>query len=285
MKKKKDIDLPSKDILKETDTETLPLLSVEQHQKDENKEGFLAHTDGMESQDIDNKKKASKPSKKAHYHGHRDRLRKRVLADTQSVESYELLELLLGYVQTRVDTKPLAKDLLARFGSLWGVLNAHPTELDAFSSMGPSSKTFFILLRELVGRYFVEPIKSKKSVSLDDVAMLARCMLDGLPHEEVWAALLDNNNRLLGFEKLSAGFIDSVSCSPRIVAEMAIAKKAKGIILVHNHPGGVEKVSWADAEMTTQMKTVLQYMGIRLVDHLILADGKVISMANNHFLS
>ncbi len=225
-----------------------------------------------------------KTVKKPHYHGHRARLRQRALEDTSKISSYELLELLLGYVHLRSDTKPMSKELLEKFGSLWGVLNAHPTEFDQISSVGTSSKTFFILLRELVARYFVEPIKAKKSVTLDDIAMLARCMLDGLVHEEVWLALLDNNNRLLGFEKVSSGDLDSVVCSPKMLAQIALAKKAKALVLIHNHPGGIEKVSYADSKMTTHVKTVLQYMGIRLIDHLILADGKVISMANNYFM-
>ena len=228
----------------------------------------------------------SKPKKETpHYHGHRTRLRERVLAGIHDVDSYELLELLLGYVHHRSDTKPMAKGLLKQFGSLWGILNAHPAELDSVDSVGPSSKVFFVLLRELVARYFVEPIKAKKSVTLDDVAMLARCMMDGLAHEEVWVALLDNNNRLLSFECVNTGFVESVVCSPRMVAEIAIAKKAKGVVLVHNHPGGVTKASWADAEMTNHIQTVMQYMGIRLLDHFILADGKIISLANNHLLT
>ena len=231
------------------------------------------------------KLKKDKPLKDIpHYHGHRSRLRERVLAGIHNVESYELLELLLGYVRGRADTKPMAKDLLNKFGSLWGVLNAHPTELDSIDNIGPSSKVFFTLLRELVARYFIEPIKAKKTVTLDDIAMLARCMMDGLPHEEVWVALLDNNNRLLSFECVNTGFTESVVCSPRMVAEIAIAKKAKGVVLVHNHPGGVTKASWADAEMTNHIQTVMQYMGIRLLDHFILADGKIISLANNHLL-
>ena len=115
-----------------------------------------------------------------HFLGHRQRLRERILKNPHEAQSYELLELLLGYVNKRCDTKPLAKDLLKHFGSLWGILNAHPTELETIHGVGESSKIFFILLRELVARYFAEPIKEKKSVNLDDIAMLARCMLDGL---------------------------------------------------------------------------------------------------------
>ena len=65
-----------------------------------------------------------------HFLGHRQRLRERILKNPHEAQSYELLELLLGYVNKRCDTKPLAKDLLKHFGSLWGILNAHPTELE-----------------------------------------------------------------------------------------------------------------------------------------------------------
>lgn len=219
-----------------------------------------------------------------HFHGHRQRLRERILKNPHDAESYELLELLLGYVHKRSDTKPLSKDLLKHFGSLWGVLNAHPTELETINGIGESSKIFFILLRELVARYFVEPIKEKKSVTLDDIAMLARCMLDGLCHEEIWAALLDNNNRLLSFDKVQTGVMDAAYCSAKMIAEIAITKKATGIVLIHNHPGGVTKASWADRETTLHIQKVMNLMGIRLLDHLIIADGKVISLANNHLL-
>lgn len=220
----------------------------------------------------------------AHFHGHRARLRERFLKNPQETESYELLELLLGYVHKRTDTKPLAKTLLRHFGSVWGILNAHPAELEQIKGFGESSKIFFVLLREIVARYFMEPIKEKKSVTLDDIAMLGRCVLDGLCHEEIWAALLDNNNRLLSFERVNAGQSDSAFCSPKMVAEIAISKKATGIVLLHNHPGGVTKASWADRETTLHIQKVMNLMGIRLLDHLIIADGKIISLANNHLL-
>ncbi len=219
-----------------------------------------------------------------HYLGHRQRLRERILKNPQEAEAYELLELLLGYVHKRSDTKPLAKELLKHFGSVWDVLNAHPTELETIKGFGESSKIFFILLREIVARYFIEPIKDKKSVTLDEIAMLARCRLDGLCHEEIWVALLDNNNRLLSFDKVHAGTMDAAFCSPKMIAEIAITKKATALILIHNHPGGVTKASWADRETTLHIQKVMNLMGIRFLDHLIIADGKVISLANNHLL-
>ena len=219
-----------------------------------------------------------------HFLGHRQRLRERILKNPHEAQSYELLELLLGYVNKRCDTKPLAKDLLKHFGSLWGILNAHPTELETIHGVGESSKIFFILLRELVARYFAEPIKEKKSVNLDDIAMLARCMLDGLCHEEIWVALLDNNNRLLSFDRVQTGITDAAFCSAKMIAEIAVTKKASALVLIHNHPGGVTKASWADRETTLHIQQVMKLMGIRLLDHFIVADGKVISRANNHLL-
>lgn len=237
-------------------------------------------TSSMSCDDTPKKTKQS-----PHYNGHRARLRERVLSQIHTAPSYELLELLLGYVHGRKDTKPLSKELLHKFGSLWGVLNAHPAELSDFDNVGPSTKVFFTLIREVIARYFVEPIKAKKSVSISDIVVMARCMMDGLPHEEIWVALLDNSNRLLAFEQVQTGMEESVPCSAKQLAKIAFDKKASALILIHNHPGGKASPSLSDIETTKYLQNVLRHMGIRLLEHLILADGKVSSFLNNHLLT
>lgn len=253
--------------------------------RDKNKiKQALSSTDleGTDSQEkIANKKLKQTP----HYHGHRARLRERFLRQPHATESYEVLELLLGYVHARKDTKPMAKELLQKFGSLWGVLNAHPAEFANCENLGPSTNIFFTLIREVIARYFVEPIKVKKSVSIAEIIVMARCMLDGLTHEELWVALLDNNNRLLAFSKVQSGLQETVTCSARTLAEIAFAKKASALILIHNHPGGSIHPSLSDIETTKHMQHVLKQMGIRLLEHLIIADGNITSFLKNHILT
>ena len=219
-----------------------------------------------------------------HYHGHRARLRARFLESPHNLPTYELLELALGYVHLRGDTKPLAKELMERFGGLTGVLDAHPAERQAVPGAGPALEVFLILLREIIARYFEEAVKKKKPVSLSDIGHLGRCVLAGCPHEEVWAALLDNGNRLLTFERLHTGSVDQVWISPRDVVELTLKYKASGLILLHNHPGGSTKPSTLDMEVTNRLRQAMKSVGLRLVDHLILADGCCYSLKSEHLL-
>lgn len=224
----------------------------------------------------------SKDEKK-HYEGHRQRLREEFLDDPTSLADYKFLELLLGYVHNRKDTKPLAKALLAEFDSLAGVLNAHPVQRSEIDGFGESSEIFLLVLHELISRYFRDETHVRKSVNLEDIAALARSRLDGYTHEEVWAAFLDTGNRLISFRRIMRGHMNSVDVTPRMVAEIALAHKASAIVLVHNHPGGGCRASEPDVKTTKLMQEVLLGMGIRFLDHLIVADGKVISLFSAYY--
>lgn len=221
---------------------------------------------------------------KNHAEGHRARLRARVLKDPQSAYSYELLELMLGYVHRRSDTKVLAKALMEKYGSIRGLLASHPAERHGIAGCGPATETFLTLLREIIARYFTEAVKCKKSVTVGDIAQLGMAMLAGLPHEEVWVALLDNGNRLLTFERVSKGTVGQVLLSPRDAVEITLKCKATGLIVLHNHPGGALRPSTLDTESTLMLCQALEAIGLRLLDHLILADGKCYSMMQEKLL-
>jgi len=220
---------------------------------------------------------------KKQYHGHRQRLREEFLKDPAGLPEYKFLELLLTYIYSRKDTKPLAKDLLKKFGSIWGIVNAHPTQLLELDGLGESFEFFIFVLREFLPRYFTPAILSKKSINLEDISLLARSNLDSLMHEEVWAAFLDNGNRLISFKRIVTGFLNSSNVSPRMIAEIALVNKASGIVLVHNHPGGSFKASLDDMQTTKHMRGVLKHMGVRLLDHLIVSDGNVISLIRGNY--
>ncbi len=206
--------------------------------------------------------------------GHRKRLRERASRDTTLLPQYELLELLLGYVHRRGDTKPLAKNLLARFSSIKGVLDAREAELLEIDQMGPSTLFFLQLLREIIARSMVEEIQeTRRPVTMEDICELAKSRLSGKSMEEVWVALLDNGNRLLTFERVCEGTVDKVLVTPRMVVELALKRNATGAVLVHNHPGGSVSPSVPDLELTKTFGNVLHGMNIRLLDHLIFADG------------
>ncbi|HJA08824.1 MAG TPA: DNA repair protein RadC [Candidatus Mailhella merdigallinarum] len=222
---------------------------------------------------------------KKHYTGHRARLRKRFLNDPHNVYAYEMMELLLGYVIRRGDTKPLAKELVERFGGIAGLLDAHPAERNAVPGLGPSTEAFLTLLREIIARYFEEAVKKKTAVTLNDIGQLGRCRLAGCPHEEVWAALLDNGNRLLTFERIHTGSVDQVLISPREAVELTLKYKASALVLLHNHPGGSSRPSTLDTETTNRLRQAMKAVGLRLLDHLILADGQCYSLTTDNLLA
>lgn len=222
---------------------------------------------------------------KKHYTGHRARLRQRFLAEPRNAYPYEVMELLLGYVIRRGDTKPLAKELVERFGGVAGLLDAHPAERSAVPGLGPSTEAFLTLVREIIARYFEEAVKKKATVTLNDIGQLGRCRLAGCPHEEVWAAVLDNGNRLLTFERIHTGSVDQVLISPREAVELTLKYKASALVLVHNHPGGSSRPSTLDTETTNRLRQAMKAVGLRLLDHLILADGQCYSLTTDNLLA
>lgn len=225
------------------------------------------------------------PAKKPHYHGHRLRLRERLANDSTQLQDYEVLELLLGTVLIRCDTKPLAKDLLNTFGSLRGVLDAHPSELMSVKGIGTSVSNFLLLQREIMARYVESPARVRRTITTSrDVAHMARVRLAACPHEEAWCAFLDNQRHLLAWERLSRGTINATAVHPRDVLEMALRFKAMGLILVHNHPGGTTTASDPDREITKMLKNNAALIGIKLHDHVIVTDHSCYSIFEERFL-
>jgi len=209
----------------------------------------------------------------AHQTGHRARLKARLKKDAAQLADYEILELLLGCVLLRRDTKALAKDLLQRFGALRGVLDARPDELTSLKGFGPSLALFWRLLRELMARYEEAPARRREILCTPDaVARMARARLAGCPHEELWIALTDHGNRLIAWERLRQGTVGQVSCTPREVLETALLHKASSIILVHNHPGGDAHPSETDLRLTRELARLAPALGIAFVDHVVVTE-------------
>ncbi|MCT4626815.1 DNA repair protein RadC [Halodesulfovibrio sp.] len=210
-------------------------------------------------------------TEKAHYHGHRKRLREKLNKDEQSLADYEILELVLGTVILRSDTKPLAKELLHRFGTLRGVLDAQDEDLLQLKGFGASLLSHWKLLRELFSRYMESGISEKKKLSSPaEVAEMARIRLGRKDKEEFWAAFLDNQNRLISWERISTGTVNTTMIYPRELMEQALQRKASSLVIVHNHPGGNLNPSSPDIEITRHIVQAGRILGIRLLDHLII---------------
>lgn len=211
--------------------------------------------------------------------GHRARLRERLVREPQAVADYEVVELLLGHVLRRKDTKPLAKELLRRFGSIRGVLDARPDELEQVPGFGPGLLAFWQLLREVLARLASSPLRRREVLATPEaVAHMARERLAACPHEESWIALVDAQNRLTAWERLNRGGVSAVVVQPRDVLEVALARKASGIILVHNHPGGDAHPSQPDLALTAELQRLATCLGLRFLDHVIITDGDCYSI-------
>jgi DNA repair protein RadC len=220
-----------------------------------------------------------------HYHGHRARLRERLGKDAHGLADYEVLELLLGYIVPRRDTKPLAKDLLARFGGMRGVFQAREEELRAVKGFGPVLKNFWTLWRECRARVSEAPIRERTVLgSPSEVADMAIARLGHSLSEEFWLVLVDNKNRLMAWEQVSRGTVDQAPVYPREVLSLALTHKASGVILVHNHPGGDPKPSAQDVEQTKRIHRAAQDLEVRLLDHLIVTETDYFSFQSQGML-
>jgi DNA repair protein RadC len=213
------------------------------------------------------------------HNGHRARLRGKLERDAPALADYEVLELFLGYGLTRKDTRPLAEELLRRFKSMRGVFDARPDELLNVPGFGIGLMSLWRILREIFARYAASPICKREELATPQaVAAIARARLAGCPHEECWLALVNGQNGLIAWERLRRGGVDAVAVQPRDVLEIALTRKANGIILVHNHPGGSPEPSEEDAALTNELSQLAPRMNLRFLDHVIVTEGDCYSI-------
>ena len=223
--------------------------------------------------------------KKPHYLEHRKRLKKRFLENTAGLADYEILELLLGYVIPRKDTKPQAKALLGRFGTMADVFQARESEMKTMPGIGDATLLFFQLLGECQARKAETPLKQKIAfTNPGDVSAMVTARLGHCEREEFWTILVDNKNRLQAFEKISQGTVDQAPVFPREIMSLALQWKSSGMILVHNHPGGDPTPSSQDIQLTNKLKSLGKDLGIRVLDHLVVAETRHYSFMEHGIL-
>ena len=207
--------------------------------------------------------------------GHRARLRARYrLSGGTALQDYELLELFLTFAIPRRDSKLVAKKLLERFGTLAHVFEADPATLEEIDGVGPQAAILISLIRPLAIRFLTVAPRSKTLLrSTGDAAAYFQAKLKGLPEEEVHVAFVNAKNAVTATECLQRGIVDQSVVYVRKVIERALAHKASGFILAHNHPSGDPTPSPQDREITQALKAAAATVGIRFLDHLIIGDG------------
>ncbi len=227
-------------------------------------------------------KTASKP----HYHGHRQRLRRRFLADGgEAMPDYELLELVLAMAIPRSDVKPLAKRLLEEFKSFQAVITADPIALQQVKGMGEVSATALKIVQEAAVRLARGQAMQGDIISSWDKLVdycMARMAHDKV--EQTRILFLDPRNRLIRDEKQNRGTVNHTPLYPREVVRRALELGATAIILVHNHPSGDPEPSRADIEMTKEVREAADKLGIVLHDHLVIGRDRHVSFRSEGLL-
>lgn len=221
------------------------------------------------------------------HHGHRDRLRKRFLQEgLELFEDHQVLELLLFHALPRQDTNQIAHLLLQRFGCLSAVLDADPQDLAMVPGVGKTVSAFLSLIPPVTRRYLHDSATRDKA-SLNDPYKTSRFLIPlmaGRVEEVFYVLCLDNRCRLLFPALLSRGTVTDAFIHPRQVIETVLRHKSVNVILAHNHPSGILQASKSDVNLTLMLQNVLVPIGIRLVDHVIVAGERTLSMASMGFL-
>jgi DNA repair protein RadC len=210
---------------------------------------------------------------KPHHLGHRQRLRRRFRdGGADALPDYELLELILFTAISRIDVKPLAKALIARFGSFAAVLAAEPERLKEVPGIGEAAVTQIKVvyasgLRLLKGEIKQRTLLSSWTAVLD----YCRAAMAFSEREQFRILFLDEKNGLIADEVQGEGTVDHTPVYPREVMKRALELSATALILVHNHPSGDPTPSSADIDMTRRLADASEKLSIKVHDHIIIA--------------
>ena len=219
--------------------------------------------------------------------GHR--ARRKALFREQGLDPFadhEALELLLFYALPRRNVNPIAHELLRRFGTLEGVFNAPPEALEEVADIGENAATLIALLVPLLRR--ARTVGREKPVVLADARQRDEYFRDlfyGLREERLYAACLDAKCKLLCCQQVGRGAADAVGINLRLIVEHAFRSGASGVILAHNHPSGLALPSRDDLSATAAAEDALGRIGVRLLDHIIVADDDFVSLRENGSIS
>ena len=218
--------------------------------------------------------------------GHRQRVKDKYrLAGLEGWHDYEILELLLFYAIPRKDTKPAAKRLIERFGSFSSVLDATPQELRTVKGISEHTALFIKIVKDAAKSYAKGRMDGKDIVQSPEAAVAyLKAALKGAPDEEFHALFLNAGNRVLSTEVIQTGTVTRSAVFPRKIVERALHHRATGIIIAHNHPGGVLRPSEDDKRATAAIANALSTVEVSLLDHIIITSAGYFSWKEHHLL-
>ena len=217
--------------------------------------------------------------------GHRERLKARFLeTGLDSFTDVQALELLLFYAIPQKDTNPIAHALLDRFGSLSQVLDAPLEALKKVPGISDHSASLLRLVTELARFYQVDSAqRTEVLTSLDACGRYLVPRFFGRKVETVFLLCLDAKCKVLCCREIGEGSVNAASISVRKVVEAALSANATTVVLAHNHPSGVALPSADDVQTTRRIAAALSAVEVKLIDHIVVAEGDFISMAQSGY--
>ena len=218
--------------------------------------------------------------------GHRDRLRQSYLEHgLMSMNDINALELLLFYAIPRRDTNEIAHRLLDRFGSLDGVFSAPAEELQEVEGIGENAAALLTLIPEIMKKSRVSKAREIRQIrSSDDAGAYLLPYFLNERDEVVYLLCLDTKRCVISCAEMGRGVVNSVDTGIRRIVEKALKVRASSVIIAHNHPDGIALPSREDEVFTRALYNALETVGIRLEDHIIVAEDDYTSMADTGLL-
>lgn len=210
-----------------------------------------------------------------------ERPRERLLKQgSAALSDAELLAIFLRTGSAKASAIEMARTMIGEFGSLFDLLNASQEQLLACHGMGEAKVAHLMAALELGRRYVGHQLQQHHQ--LDEPALVKQYFLQQLRHEprEVFAAMfLDSQLRLIQFEKIFYGSITQCSVHIREIMRLALTHRAVNLIVAHNHPDAPADPSGADRQLTLQLAQACQLLDVKLVDHVIVGQDRVLSFA------
>lgn len=218
------------------------------------------------------------------HEGHRKRLRRELLEQdfADSIEAHKILELLLFYGIPRKDTNEIAHELINKFGSFHAVFEADISDLLQVKGMTENAATLIKLLLPISRRYHTDKYKSRyKFSTFNDVGDFLKEMHSGYREEVFMVTTMKNNGEKIACDIISKGDMSSVALSVKAIVQVVLKHNAPCVVISHNHTSKNALPSKPDIEMTQNLKYMLEQLGVKLLDHIIVAGDDYVSMAQS----
>ncbi|MBE6728064.1 MAG: hypothetical protein E7562_05395 [Ruminococcaceae bacterium] len=216
---------------------------------------------------------------------HRKRVKEEFLANgfNSKTPEHKILELLLFFCIPRIDTNDIAHQMIDKFGSISGVLDAPVEELVKFKGITESNAVLLKLIMPVSNAYR-RSLRHKGFGfrNHDEIGDFLRDCFLGLSEEKLGILCLNGALQFLSFDYVASGDLTSVGVSTRKIIEYVLKTDATCVIMAHNHPGGIALPSPADEQITQVVSEALSHIGVHLLDHVVIADDDYVSMVLSH---